>query len=127
MKRKLLLGFMLILILITGLASCKNRSSNKFNYKPGSEPVGFRGIEWGTDISTLSGMVSEFSYYEGGQTYTRKNDDLTIGGAKIKKIEYDFWQGKFIEVRVDAEDYTNFVDLKEATFEKFGEGDLNYE
>ncbi len=26
-------------------------------YKPGSEPTGFRGIKWGTDISTLESMT----------------------------------------------------------------------
>ncbi len=27
------------------------------NYKPGSEPDGFRGIKWGTDIKTIKGMI----------------------------------------------------------------------
>jgi len=121
MKRKFLLGLVLVLILAAGLVFVKIKNTHNLTtkYKPGSEPVGFRGIEWGTDISTLSGMV-KFMSYNGTETYTKNNEDLMIGGAKIKEIRYDFWHGKFIEVKVEMEDYSNWLDLQAATFEKFG-------
>ncbi|MFA7328974.1 MAG: hypothetical protein WC081_05675 [Candidatus Ratteibacteria bacterium] len=93
-------------------------------FKPGSEPDGFRGIKWETELSTLSGMkYLRTDPTSGGiRQYTKKNDDLMIGGAKIESIEYGFWQGKFCSVFIRTKGPTNFTNLREATFEKFGEG-----
>ncbi len=94
------------------------------NYKPGSEPDGFRGIKWGTDISTLKDMeyFRTDSSYGGIKKYTRKNDDLHIGGAKLEIIEYGFWREKFCVVLVITQGYTNWAGLSEAVFEKYGKG-----
>jgi hypothetical protein len=73
------------------------------NFKPGSEPDGFRGINWGTDVSTLKlrdlKLIDESP---DGQTkcYDRKDDVMEIGAAKIKNIGYCFWRGKFFAVIV---------------------------
>lgn len=105
------------LVLINTLAFSQPIS----DFKPGSEPDGFRGLKWGTDISTLSDM----EYHKTGgdiQIYVKKNDELKMGKATLEKIEYDFWRGKFYGVHIYTRGYTNWVALKNAVFKKYGKG-----
>jgi len=99
-------------------------SPGKSVYKPGSEPDGFRGIKWGTKISTLKGMeyVRTDPSSGGIKVYIRKGDDLHIGSAKLERIEYGFWKGKFFDVYIITKGSTNFSGLADAVFEKFGMG-----
>jgi hypothetical protein len=92
--------------------------------KSGTEPDGFRGIKWGAKISTLSGMEhGGTSQMSGGiKYYIRKNDELKIGAAKLKLITYGFWQDKLCIVIVSTNDLVNWSALKDAVFQKFGEG-----
>jgi len=117
MKKIWLMG---LTILVIGL--CGNLNSAEF--KPGSEPDGFRGIKWGTDISTLSDMKYERTdpSYGGIKVYTRKNDVLHLGGAKLEIIKYGFWKGKFCDVFLITKGSVNWYGLKGAVFEKFGRG-----
>jgi len=117
MKKIWLMG---LTILVIGL--CGNL--NSANYKPGSEPDDFRGIKWGTNISTLSDMecISTDPSYGGSKVYTRKSDVLHLGDAELKGIGYYSWRGKFCAVWVRTEGSTNFSGLREAVFEKFGRG-----
>lgn len=72
------------------------------NFKPGSDPDGFRGIKWGTDIRTLCGMkyFRTDESYGGIEVYIRENDELKIGDATLERIEYVFWRGKFCAVGI---------------------------
>jgi hypothetical protein len=95
-------------------------------YKSGAEPEGFRGINWGTDLSMLSDMVplgSDSSYGE-INTYLRNGDELTIGAASLERIEYGFWKDKFRGVKVLTKGYSNWTGLRDVMFEKFGKGYL---
>lgn len=95
-----------------------------------NEPDSFRDIKWGTDISSLSGMnyIEDFSTpIEGVSTpnlkvYTRENDELQIGGAKLEEISYLFYKNKFSMVAITTNGLANFKALKDATFTKFGKG-----
>ena len=89
-----------------------------------NEPDGFRGIRWGTDISTLEGMeyLSTDPSYGGMNVYAREGDSLYIGGAKLQSINYDFWRGKFCSVVVHTKGYINFSALKDACFARFRKG-----
>ncbi len=92
-------------------------------FKLGSEPDGFRGIKWGADISTSKHLEYFTSMFHGlSKTYIKSGDDLKIGAAQVKKIYYDFWDGKFESVSVRTEGLENYQGLKDAVFEKFGEG-----
>jgi hypothetical protein len=89
-----------------------------------SDPDGFRGIRWGTEISALNDMEK----VEGDQSsnrdlvwYTRKGDTLAIGQAEFKNIFYSFWMGKFDSVWIDFEGDENFETLKKELLERFGE------
>jgi len=94
-------------------------------FKPGSEPDGFRGIEWGTYVSSLKDM----EYIKTGETkfiklyiYKRKGEDLRIGRAKLKNIIYFFWEGKLFAVSIHTKAFSNWSYLKKAIFQKFGKG-----
>ena len=97
-------------------------SVNSFAFK--NEPDGFRGIKWGTDISTLKAMnhVRTDPSYGSVEFYTRKWDELRIGDAQLYNIEYAFWKGKFASVWIYSIGYANWLDLRDATVARFGEG-----
>jgi len=114
-------------------------------FDPASEPDGFRGIRWGTELSTLSGMEYYRTSEIGGslpvdlwdldhwvllekiglKIYFRMGDELRMGGAELEKIEYGFWKGKFCEVTVTLRGSENWVSLREAVFQRFGRGTLS--
>jgi hypothetical protein len=120
MKKLLSVG--LLLICMGGLAF-----THPEDFSPGAEPDGFRGIKWGTPISTLEDM---HAVWDGGDRkfYERKDDSLEIAGAKLHRIIYTFWKGEFSEVKIDIlKDYSNpqdefshFKILREVCFERFG-------
>jgi len=119
MGRKRILGIVLGLLLIGNFAFAKDS-----NFKPGSEPDGFRGIKWGQDISTVPGLkYLETDKASGGvQRYARERDELRVGGAELETINYDFWRGKFSGVWIDTKGSANSYGLEDAVFEKFGKG-----
>jgi len=89
---------LLFAILLGTLAFVQPVSYQPGNFKPGSEPDGFRGIRWGTPISLLDQMVQVWE--EGDlRYYEREGDVLEIGGAKLHKIIYVFWNDRFLEAR----------------------------
>lgn len=97
---------------------------NSGGFKPGSEPDGFRGIKWGTSLSSLSGMqyYKTDPSYGGMSVYLSKGDELLIGAAKLDRIEYNFWKGKFCSVKILTKGFENWEGLKQAVFEKIGKG-----
>jgi hypothetical protein len=97
-------------------------SVNPFAFQ--NEPDGFRGIKWGTDISTLKGMIHVRSAprNSGVVFYRRKGDELRFGDAQLDKLEYAFWNGKFSSVWIHSVGYANWLDLHDATTAEFGEG-----
>ena len=98
------------------------------NFKPGSEPDGFRGIEWKTEFSIAFPTVKDVKQFKPDlrltplKSYAKEEDNLEIGRAKLKTIEYAFGDGKFQGGRIQAKEPEDWDSLKEATFEKFGRG-----
>jgi hypothetical protein len=115
--RKMSLVGLVILVLTLPMAVLGGYA----DFKPGSEPDGFRGIKWGTDISTLRDM--ELIEKDGVKAlYERKGDDLKIGSAKLKKIQYIFSDGKLSGIGIKTQGENNYNRLKESVFDKFGKG-----
>ncbi|MBA7519295.1 hypothetical protein ES705_11373 [subsurface metagenome] len=98
------------------------------NFKPSSEPSGFRGIKWGTDIKTLKDMKYSRTDPDCGgiKVYTRKDDDLHIGAAKLERIEYHFWRGKFCSLWIIMKGQVNYHALRDVCLEKFGKVDYKF-
>lgn len=137
MKRKLSkVGWLIVICCIvlvgsSAYADTKTETSSEdelraaiLNFKPGSEPDGFRGIKWGQDISTVGGLfyVATNPSYGGIDYYIREEDELRMGGAELAAILYYFWQDKFCDVRIYTKGSPNWSIFKAIVFEKFGEG-----
>jgi len=116
MKRIKILTTVFVIILIGCFASTR---PSKFR----SEPDGFRGIKWGTEVSTLKDMKKveqDKSSGRGLLWYRRKGDTLAIAEAKLENIFYSFWMGNFESVWIDFEGEENFEALRKELFEQFG-------
>ena len=118
--------WILLLLLLIALGTLAVAQPSSFKSK--AEPDGFRGLRWGTPISGLDDMVQVWE--EGERTfYERKDDLLELGGAKIHRIVYIFWRGRFFEARVSIlkdyenlqDEFVNFRIVKELCFDRFGE------
>ena len=120
-----------ILVFAVGIFGCTQKSTSPF--KPNSEPDGFTGFKWEAEFSEVkSDMMESRTISEPTAPdvkikiyYTKKGDNLGIGEAKIDKIEYGFWKGKFGEVQITATGPENFNQLKKFLFEKYGTVDSN--
>jgi hypothetical protein len=120
--------YLILLVVLMGAFGFSPPADQPVNFKPGSEPDGFRGIKWGAHISAVNDMVQA---WENGDRkfYTRKGEDLEIGGAKLHQIIYVFWQERLMEVRVSIlknydgsrDELVNFNIVKDICFEQFGE------
>jgi len=91
--------------------------------KPRSELDGFRGIEWGTEITELRDMQRVEQDKLSNKDivwYTRKGEALTFGKAKLENIFYSFWMGSFESVWIDFRGEENFEMLKKELFERIG-------
>ena len=93
-------------------------------YMGNLEPEGFGYIKWRTELPSLKTLeyIGEDPSYVGIGIYIKVGDDLTIGGATLRRVEYRFWRSKFCSAYAVTEGYSDFAVLKEAVFERFGEG-----
>ena len=112
-----LLGILFVWSLAAGQPA---RQSPEF--KPGSEPDGFRGIKWGTDISTVKDMVLVMTIDNDTKRYKRNRDVLRMGEVKLDYIEYEFWKGMFYLVDIGFEGAENWKNLRSRMFATFGRG-----
>jgi hypothetical protein len=116
MKKVKILAILFTIFLIGCFASA--RSS-----KPRLDPDGFRGIKWGTEISTLKDLekVKQDKSSDSDLVwYIRKEDTLAIGEAKLENIFYSFWLGNFESVWIDFKGEDNFEAIKKELVEQFG-------
>ncbi len=95
-----------------------------YTFKPSTEPDGFRGIKWKTDISQLNPLKTMDIVEILGDTayYRKKQANLNMGLAKLEDIIYEFWKGKFAGVDIRAKGWDNFTKLKNYVFARYGVG-----
>jgi hypothetical protein len=114
-------NFLLIFLLIFPV----NSYSFFLDFKPGSEPDGFRQIKWGTNISTIKDMVliedlSQTMNIALAKEYKKNNDILKIGSAHLKKLSYVFLDSKFWFVVAEFSGLENWKSLRDSCFKIFG-------
>lgn len=129
LKKAILLGVLMLLSLsLTSGAALAAPEKQMFTYnytfKPGTEPDGFRGLKWRTDIATLNPLhTMEVLAVVGPFTYYKKNqEDLHLVNVKLDDIIYEFWNGKFSGVIIKVKGPRQFQILKDYVFARFGEG-----
>ena len=93
-----------------------------------NEPAGFRGIQWGTEISTLEHMVlvkekPDNPIQQGLKMYYKKSEVMTKGRATLNQVGYVFFKDKFISAQISTEGSSNWLGLKDDAFEIFGKGE----
>jgi len=127
-RKTVMLGVMIagavILLSAVTLPAQDKMFSYNYSFKPGSEPDGFRGIKWQTDIATLDPLhtmdiieiMGPFTYYK------KKKEDLQLVTVKLDDITYEFWNGKFSGVMIKVRGDNQFQILKEYVFARFGPG-----
>jgi len=128
MRKTVLMGVMIawavILLSAITLPAQDRMFTYDYSFKPGSEPDGFRGLKWQTDIATLDPLhtmevieiLGPFTYYK------KKNEDLYLVTVKLDDIIYEFWNGKFSGVIIKVRGNNQFQILKEYVFVRFGPG-----
>jgi hypothetical protein len=127
-KRTVIIGILIAGALMLGLARVVPAQDRMFTYdysfKPGSEPDGFRGIKWQTDVATLDPLhTMEPIEILGPFVYYKKNkEDLHLVTAKLHDIIYEFWNGKFSGVMIRVRGNNQFQILKDYVFARFGPG-----
>jgi hypothetical protein len=101
-----------------------NENSKLVHFKPGLEPEGFNGIKWETKLLTLDRMnhYRTDPSYDGIEFYLKEGDAFKLGDGKLIPIQYGFWRGKFYVGMVSTRSLPDWNALKEAVFNKFGEG-----
>jgi len=119
----LIAGAVILLSAMTLLAQDKMFTYD-YSFKPGSEPDGFRGMKWQTDIATLDPLhTMEVIEIMGPFVYYKKNkEDLQLVTVKLDNIIYEFWNGKFSGVIIKVRGDNQFQILKEYVFARFGQG-----
>ena len=110
------------IFLIVSVTSARIIRQEAVEFTPGSEPDGFRGIKWGTDILTLKDMTLVMAIDNDVKRYQRKGDVLKIGEAKLEYIHYEFWKGKFYLVDIGFQGIENSNNLKRSLFGRYGKG-----
>ena len=134
LKKAILLGMtvLLSLVLASGPAlaapaappASEKLFSYNYSFKPGTEPDGFRGLKWKTDIVTLDPLhTMEVIAIIGPFTYYKKNkEDLHLVTVELNDIIYEFWNGKFSGVIIKVKGERKFQILRDYVFARFGEG-----
>jgi hypothetical protein len=126
---KLLIDLILVLccLVITGCAGMGERHTSDMmeiaSYQ--NEPEGFRGIKWGQNIDEIKNMRLISRNNKGLSTYSRSEDVLSLGGAKLIRVRYLFWQKKFFEAQMSAAP-DQLQALKRVLNEKYGKGHNPY-
>ena len=101
-----------------------NENCKLVSFKPGLEPEGFNSVKWETKLSSLEGMklYRKDQSYGGMEFYLKEGDTFKLGNGKLTPVQYGFWREKFYVGIVTTQGLADWNALKEAVFNKYGEG-----
>lgn len=110
MKKLLIVSFFIFIISSTTALAYPN------------DPTGFRAFSWGETLDQYKDQLTldHTEDINGGvDFYSRTNDEMVIGAAKLSKVLYGFWQGKLAMVTIST---PNPDELLSVFTVKFGTG-----
>ena len=81
-----------------------------------AQVAGFRGLPWGTELSSLSSAEFSRVFPIRGiapemESYQRKNDSLKLDSVVVDSINYNFKKGKLVSVNIDFNGFNNYEGL----------------
>jgi len=116
-----------IILVVLGVIVVISPAAYTGDFKPGSEPDGFRGISWGAEIGTLPGfkLIRREERFGGLDVYSREGDKMEAWGVAVGVIEYFFRKGKFFRGNILTAGIDQYRNLRHAIFTEFGVGELN--
>ena len=103
----------LILILVLVLAQPARAFQN--------EPDDCRGIKWGTVCDGLKGFT-KVSTQSSLDYYTKEDEEMTIGDARLEMVVYVFYEKKFCGAQLNFKSSPNFQIIKTTLFDWYGKG-----
>jgi hypothetical protein len=86
-----------------------------------NEPDDFRGIKWGKESYELQGFT-KVSTQGSLDYYTKNNEEMTIGDARLEMVIYVFYENKFCGAVLNFKSPPNFKILKTMLFDRYGKG-----
>ena len=113
MKKKLMVGFFVVGVLVLILASSVYAGVTQE----------FRGLEWG-DLPTRNMIF--FEQNDLIKSYTKLNENLHMGEVPLSSIVYMFYDNRFMEVRLHFKGRKSYETLIMICKEKFSPLILNY-
>ncbi|MFC1698476.1 hypothetical protein ACFL1I_00760 [Candidatus Omnitrophota bacterium] len=126
MSSKISLIILVLSLLLNFGCAQEKAEQPQFRFKPGSEPLGFRGYEWGADYHQLWPELNylNFEIDKRDIKYRKKEERLDLGQAQVENIDYYFWKNKFYAVTIYSKGEANFKYLKKGLVEEFGQTHL---
>ena len=120
---RLLVGLFILCLALAPAAPAKVLYYEN-NFQPDSEPDGFRGIKWLTEVAKVDpfntmdviGIIGDSVFYK------RKKEDMHVGLAEVQDIIYEFWKGKFSSVMVRTQGLPDYLRLRDYCFAMYGPG-----
>ena len=118
-----------LLVSILFIASCATHTANTALQTHEVKVDGFRGIEWDTPLEQIRSdtvFVGKNADRE-IEWYSKKDENLFIGEARMESIHYVFYQDLFSRVSMVAKGSDNYKSLKDHFIAKYGEADSSTE
>jgi hypothetical protein len=97
----------------------EDKTSLSHSYQ--NEPDSFKGLQWETSIKQIGGMIK---IHDAGElrTYQRENDEMKMGDAALKYVDYFFFHDRFCGAMAVYEEYKNFTAIRDSFLNQHGSG-----
>jgi LysM repeat protein len=105
------------------MLACLGLAGTALAADPAKKPDGFRGVAWGTDVSTLKDMTlvetdGDFADYD------RTGDKKDLGGMPVEMVTYGFYKGQFYHAAIAYAGGTGFDAIQDQMVIKYGKPDV---
>jgi hypothetical protein len=99
----------------------KTQETGTSDFKPGTEPIGFRATKWGmTPLQIGKPCKIDVGFALPFSTYTNANDYLTVGSTELKSICYVFQADKLVGIVAEINGSTGYDYIFDLCTKKFG-------
>lgn len=90
-----------------------------------NEPIGFRGIAWGTPLFENKDEMVYVKSNVGVDSYSRKNSKMSIGKARLSELYYGYLKNRLLVVYIKTSNKKDHALLRKELEKQFGTGPWN--